>query len=161
VASREYAPNVNIGERLTFDLRVNPTQARKRDGKSRRDDVVMHAKRRITDKHGVHRWSDVPVVNRPTLHDLAQETVRKWLCGDGSQPGLAVRHGFRVLDDLRVDGYRQHRIGRSKEAAIKLSTVDLTGTLAIIDPALFTRALFEGVGHAKAFGCGLLLVRRT
>ena len=161
VASREYAPQVQAGDRLPFDLRVNPTQARKRDGKSRRDDVVMHAKKRIAAEHGAQRWSDVPEAHRPALYELAQEAVREWMCGDGSQIGLAARHGFRVLDDLRVDAYRQHRISRSSGAAISLSTVDLTGTLEVIDPALFTRALLEGIGHAKGFGCGLLLVRRA
>ncbi|MGH8802246.1 MAG: type I-E CRISPR-associated protein Cas6/Cse3/CasE [Casimicrobiaceae bacterium] len=43
---------------------------------------------------------------------------------------------------------------------MRLSTVDLTGMLEIIDPTPFTRALFGSIGRGKAFGCGLLLVRR-
>jgi CRISPR system Cascade subunit CasE len=161
VESREYAPQVHEGDRLLFDVRVNPTQAHRRAGKSHRDDVVMHAKKRIAAEHGAQRWSEIPEVHRPALYELAQEAVREWLCGDGSRTGFAARNGFRVLDDLRVDAYRQHRIGRGGETAISLSTVDLTGTLEVIDPARCTRALLEGIGHAKAFGCGLLLVRRA
>ena len=159
VESREYAPQVQAGDRLVFDLRVNPTQAHKRDGKSRRDDVVMHAKKVIAAEHGVSRWAGVPEDRRPALYDLAGQAVRQWL-GDRSRPGLTARHGFHALDDLRVDAYRQHRMGRSGEAAISLSTVDLTGTLEVVDPAPFTSALLHGVGHAKGFGCGLLLVQR-
>ncbi len=31
----------------------------------------------------------------------------------------------------------------------------------VIDPDRLTKALLEGVGHSKGFGCGLLLVRRV
>lgn len=34
------------------------------------------------------------------------------------------------------------------------------GELMITNPELFQLALFNGLGHAKAFGCGLMLVRR-
>ena len=93
------------------------------------------------------------------LYDLAGQAVRQWL-GDRSRPALTARHGFHALDDLRVDAYRQQRMGRSGDAAISLSTVDLTGTLEVADPVPFTSALLHGVGHGKGFGCGLLLVQR-
>ncbi|MDZ4782765.1 MAG: type I-E CRISPR-associated protein Cas6/Cse3/CasE [Planctomycetia bacterium] len=159
VQSREYAPQVGTGDRLRFDLRVNPTQARERDGKSRRDDVVMHAKKRIMAEHGATRWADVPEAGRPPLYELTHKSIRDWL-GDSSRPGIAIRNGFRVLDDLRVDSYLQHRIPRGGQREITLSTVDLSGTLEVDDPTAFASALLGGIGHAKAFGCGLLLVRR-
>ena len=159
VACREYAPRVREGDCLLFDLRVNPTQAHKRNGKSRRDDVVMHAKKRLLAERGVSRWADLPQADRPALYELADQAVRSWL-GDESPAGFAARHGFRVLDELRVDAYRQHRIARSGQAPITLSTVDLSGRLTVANSEKFTRALLCGVGRAKAFGCGLLLVRR-
>jgi len=33
------------------------------------------------------------------------------------------------------------------------------GELAVIDPSAFAIALRVGIGHAKASGCGLMLVR--
>lgn len=160
VESREYAPQVEAGDRLRFDLRVNPTQSRKRDGKARRHDVVMHAKKQALAERGLSRWADVPEIDRPTLYELAHGAVRAWL-GDRSQTGFALRHGFHVMDDLRVDAYRQHRIPRDGRGEITLSTVDLSGTLEVADPRRFAEALTKGVGHAKGFGCGLLLVRRS
>lgn len=159
VQSREYAPRVEARDRLRFDLRVNPTQARERDGKSRRDDVVMHAKKRIMAEHGVTRWADVPEASRVPLYELTHKSVHEWL-GDSSRPGVAIRNGFHVLGDLRVDAYRQHRIPRGGQRDISLTTVDLSGTLEVGDPAAFAAALLGGIGHAKGFGCGLLLVRR-
>lgn len=158
---REYAPRVQTGDRLHFDLRVNPTQAHKRNGKSCRDDVVMHAKKRIMAEHAARRWADVPAASRPALYELAEQAVRAWL-GTDAQPGFAARHGFAVGEDLRVDAYRQHRLARSGEKKeITLSTVDLSGTLRVVDPLPFEQALAGGIGHGKAFGCGLLLVRRV
>lgn len=160
VSCREYAPQVRAGDRLRFDLRVNPTEARKRDGKSRRDDVVMHAKKRIAAEHGVTRWADVPETARRPLYELAYEAVSTWLGGAGGS-GLAARYGFRVADELRVDGYRRHRFAHRGLKDIELSTVDLGGTLEVTSAEPFERALLEGVGHGKAFGCGLLLVQRA
>lgn len=42
----------------------------------------------------------------------------------------------------------------------KLVTVTFEGVLNVTDPAHLIRLLENGVGPAKAFGCGLLLVRR-
>jgi len=159
VASREYAPQVEQGDRLLFDLRVNPTQAHKRDGKSCRDDVVMHAKKQILAERGLARWADIRPTDRPSLYELADRAVRGWL-GDSGPDGFAGRHGFCVMDDLRVDAYRQLRIERGGHQPIRLSTVDLAGTLTVTDAERFTRVLLGGVGRGKAFGCGLLLVRR-
>lgn len=64
-----------------------------------------------------------------------------------------------VLDDeatMRAEGYEQHR---GKGGALRLSSVDISGRLRVSDPAALQRALFGGIGHGKAFGCGLLLVR--
>ncbi len=159
VSSREYAPSVAEGDRLLFDLRVNPTQAHKREGKSRRDDVVMHAKKQMLAEHGLSRWADLPQGDRPPLYELADGAVRAWLGAKGST-GFAARYGFRVGDTLRVDAYRQHRIARNGLKPIALSTVDLSGNLIVTDADRFVRALLSGVGRGKAFGCGLLLVRR-
>ncbi len=36
----------------------------------------------------------------------------------------------------------------------------IEGNLKIVDTDRFQKALFKGMGPAKAFGCGLMLVRR-
>ncbi len=110
-------------------------------------------------EHGVARWAELPDIHRPAMYELVDVAIRGWL-GSTSCPGFAARHGFHVLDDLRVDAYQQHRIPRDNGTRISLSTVDLSGTLEVSEPARFVSALLGGVGHGKAFGCGLLLVRR-
>jgi len=65
------------------------------------------------------------------------------------------------LETVRVDGYQQQS-GRKKSSnkAIRHSTLDFTGTLSVVEPEKFIQALYKGIGPAKAFGCGLMLVRR-
>jgi CRISPR system Cascade subunit CasE len=42
----------------------------------------------------------------------------------------------------------------------KLATVNFDGVLRVSDPTLITKLLENSIGHAKAYGCNLLLVRR-
>jgi len=163
IESRPYQPQLRVGDRLRFELRVNPVRSQTdAAGKLRRHDVVMQAKKRLLAEHGVAQWKDLPESVRPALYDLVQGEVSDWFVGNDAQPGLAARHGFRAFaDSLRVDAYRQHRFHRKGgDKPIALSTVDLSGRLQVIDPERAVAALLAGMGHAKAFGCGLLLVRR-
>ncbi len=56
-----------------------------------------------------------------------------------------------------MDDYLQHS---GQKGQMRFSTVDFSGELSVVGPAAFGGALRDGIGHAKAFGCGLLLVRR-
>lgn len=43
---------------------------------------------------------------------------------------------------------------------ITFSIMDFSGVLEICDPEKFLRKLLIGFGKEKAFGCGLMLIRR-
>lgn len=49
---------------------------------------------------------------------------------------------------------------RKAGAAGKLLTATFEGLLRVADPEALRQLLKKGIGPAKAFGCGLLLVRR-
>lgn len=153
VASKPYAPDIEAGEWLHFRLRANPVVTR-RDaaGRSARHDVVMQEKTRLLHERGLARWADWTAADRPALADLVQRRGSAWLLERAERLGVAFDEST-----LRADGYEQHR---GKGGALRLSTIDFSGRLCVRDPQAVRRALFEGVGHAKAFGCGLLLVRR-
>ena len=48
---------------------------------------------------------------------------------------------------------------RDPTGKLQFTTVDFGGQLTVTDGRAFATALVGGIGHAKAFGCGLLLVR--
>ncbi len=39
--------------------------------------------------------------------------------------------------------------------------LDLEGEIEVTDPAAFATALAQGFGRAKAWGCGMMLIRRA
>lgn len=144
---KPFRPNIRVGDRLGFKLRVNPifSKSTGKNQRGKRHDMVMDAKRRMG-------WKEMPLEQRPVLSHLVQEAGGKWL--------RARAHGLGVEidDNLRVDGHRVWR--RQGGKGIDLATLDFEGSLSVIDPECFCCALFEGIGPAKAFGCGLMLVRR-
>jgi len=90
--------------------------------------------------------------------DTALET---WLAGKCERLGCAM-----VQDDInrrlkfQAEGYQWHALPRKGKDA-GFSSVDFEGEIEVMDAELFTKALFDGIGPAKGFGCGLMLVRRV
>lgn len=165
VQSRVYDPQLQEGQRLSFQLRANPVITKKNAaGKPRRHDVVMQAKKQLLAEHGLSqeaKWKDwKDESNKPLLYELVQKHCAAWL------DGAAKRNGFEIaLTDeeepqrkLQVDAYEQSKAGK-RDHLVQFSAVDFSGELLVTNPELCQLALFNGLGHAKAFGCGLLLVR--
>lgn len=147
VMPKEYKPQLRTGQRLGFALRANPIRSRRDEtGKQHRHDVVMEEKRKLKD--GVKGF-DLPAI--------VQEQGFQWL------QERSTSHGFNISQgSVRVDGYQQHELFKRKgDPSITFSTVDFNGILSITEPSVFIeKCLFEGIGPAKGFGCGLMLVRR-
>ena len=140
IESKEYAPQIKRGMRLGFTVRVNPTV--KRDGK--RHDVVMNEK---------HKLRAEGQVNESPAQEIVSAACDKWI-GTRSE-----KNGFKVLQ-FRADGYRQVDFQKKDGVPVRYSVVDITGVLEVADEKAFIKMLFEGLGPGKAFGCGLMLVRR-
>ncbi|MDW7711429.1 MAG: type I-E CRISPR-associated protein Cas6/Cse3/CasE [Deferrisomatales bacterium] len=151
--SKPFAPRLCAGMLLGFQLRANPVVTRRPETpdpnpkKRKRHDVVMEAKYRLKTK-GVARgeW--------PTEAELVQEASGRWL-GERAEKG-----GFRV-ESVRADSYRQHEFWKKGGSPVRLSTVDFAGVLEVVDPIRFVEQLRDGIGPAKGFGCGLMLIRRV
>jgi CRISPR system Cascade subunit CasE len=154
---KRFDPRLETGDMLAFALRANATVARGGGPKSRGKpcDIVMDALR------------DVPKSGRgEARRGLLYDVGRRWLEKQGE------RHGFALPSEpdaggaaegrgtLRVIGYRTMRVSHSGPDA-RFGVLDLEGVLRVQDPLRFRAALIGGLGRAKAFGCGLLLVRRV
>lgn len=147
VQSKPFAPELRKGERLAFRLRANPTVARRVEGAkhSPRSDVLMAAKKPFPPGQ---RTSDECI-------DAMDRAARDWL--KTRAEGL----GFSLLVEPEVGAYRQHALHKpGRRDAIQFSSVDYEGLLEVTDSGLLVEVLARGVGRAKAFGCGLMLIRR-
>lgn len=151
VKTSEYAPKLVAGSRLRFSLRANPVIRTREGEKVCAHDVVMHAKRKMLRDRGLGRWKDWTDEDRPALYEVVREPCIAWLRAQGLRGGFALDE-----ETCSAEGYQQHRL---KEGQLMFSTVDLSGDLTVVDPTAFVSLLYQGMGKAKAFGCGLMLVR--
>lgn len=145
VEHKSWAPALREGDRLGFTLRANPTIAQRIAGKrGKRHDVVMHALHAMKEGGRAEQ--------RPqAIVDVGTE----WLASQGE------RHGFEPdKATLNVDGYDSIEIPRPQCPAT-FGRMEFEGVLTVKDPARFLAAVTEGFGRARAFGCGLMLLRRA
>ena len=141
-----FTPMLNKGDRLVFSLRANPV-VRRRDckGRSAKHDVVIDALR--------HHRSGCRAKHRL---QMVREQGFAWLASQGKRAGFSVEQ-----ENVNIDGYQQHQVERKGAARMLFSTLDMEGVLSVCDPSLFVAAVLRGFGSAKAYGCGLMLIRRA
>jgi CRISPR system Cascade subunit CasE len=153
LASKDFSPDLAVGDKLAYTLRANPVVASKPARKAadqgsrargQKIDVVMQA---------LHA---VPKGERGMVRDkIASEAGHAWLASQGSKAG------FKLLAPPLIDGYAQIPVERKKGRPAGFSVLDFKGVLEITDPAAFIAKLTTGFGSAKAFGNGLMLIRRA
>jgi CRISPR system Cascade subunit CasE len=142
VESKPYAPAISDGQRLGFTLRANATLSRSKPvegGEAGRHDVVMAAMKREK-------------ISREKAIDTAG---RAWLDRQAARNGFAIN-----AEALRIGAYTRHEFSRGSGRANVIATLDYDGLLTVTDAAKFRAALINGIGRGKAFGFGLLLIRR-
>jgi CRISPR system Cascade subunit CasE len=140
-------PKLRQGDRLAYRLRANPTIARKQAGRDRsvRHDVLMDAKKQCQ-QAGVTKAADVQA--------QMNKAASTWLMQ------RAENAGFELAAEPQISGYRQHAI-RRKGQEIRFSSIDYEGVLTVLAPEQFAEILYRGLGRSRAFGCGLMLIRRA
>jgi CRISPR system Cascade subunit CasE len=89
--------------------------------------------------------------------------LENWLQKQGERLGFKLCNTPEGLSKLQNSAYSWHGLAqkaRKKGEKSGFSSVDFTGELQITDLGKFQQALFSGIGRSKAFGCGLLMIRR-
>lgn len=140
-----FAPALAPGDGLVFRLRVNATRDRAGATHQRRVDVVMDA------LHGI-----APEERAARRPELTQTAASGWLAAQGArngfEPDTVVVEDYAVRDVPSGSGRRRGRP--------RFGVLDLSGRLTVADPEAFLARLGAGFGRARAFGCGLMLIRR-
>ncbi|MBO4311985.1 MAG: type I-E CRISPR-associated protein Cas6/Cse3/CasE [Desulfovibrionaceae bacterium] len=130
-AAKEIAPGFLQHARYRFDLLANPTR-----------------KLVVRDASGQRRKNGRRV---PLVHEDDQ---RRWL------EAKAQQHGFSLVHDapLAVDPAGRHPFRRQGVNGLHVG-VRFRGVLNVTDRELFASAFRKGVGSAKGFGFGMLLLQ--
>lgn len=155
---RAFAPSLAPGDRLRFSLRANATVARGGGAgvRGKPCDVVMAA---------IHA---VPRGARAEARAAALSAAgRAWFEAQGRRCGFAIPGGSPEGDEaaqgpamVRVTNYHTLRVEHAGPAA-RIGVLDIEGLLEVREPERFVESVAAGFGRAKAFGCGLMLIRRA
>ena len=154
----EFAPVIAPGDRLSFVLRANATK----DRRVRRSDNGRYRNRRVdlvmAELHpvpGLTLLGSEQPSERPALRmKIADRVAKRWLAAVGTRTGFD-------LDHLQVEDYSVRKLSRKDGSHVTLGLLDTKGILRVTRPDRFLDALFKGFGRARAFGCGLMLIRRA
>jgi CRISPR system Cascade subunit CasE len=144
---KSFAPILHSGQRLGFDLRANPVVSIPENPgeRGKRHDVVMHALSQLD-----------PAERAAARENKIREAGAAWLARKGTAAGFSVDPAAHY-----IDGYERVRIPRDDAHPIIFSALIYQGVLTVHDPARFLTSVFAGFGAAKAYGCGLMLIRRA
>lgn len=141
--SKEFEFEIEQGQLIQFSFRANPTIDIKSDGgRSKRHDVVMHAKKQAKAQQ----------LDTLSQIDLA---AKQWLLKRAELFGVEFKE-----QTIEYANYQQHTFKKGDEQLVKISTLDYQGILTVKDPEKFQQALVHGIGRSKAFGCGLMMIKR-
>lgn len=161
---RELALRINVpaeGEKSRVKKQLVAKLQKLSDGKHIEDELrgVLLENERFTDlaEKTMHpaKLLDYAVKSR------MNKSLEAWFCEKGERLGFCLIRDQRTgRYKFQAEGYQWHALPKKGKNA-GFSTVDFEGEIKVIDAELFTKALYEGIGPAKGFGCGLMLVRRA
>ncbi len=129
--TRDYAPlldTLRSGQRWAFRLTANPT----------------HSGRKTADSKDTQRFGY-----------LREPEQAQWLLSRSARNGFAVASQRDGRPNLRLHRRQTQNFNRGAYP-VTLTTVTYDGLLEVTDADAFRAALTSGIGHAKAYGCGLL-----
>jgi CRISPR system Cascade subunit CasE len=150
---RPFPTHWSAGQVLAFEVRVRPTV---RTSMGERDAFL-----RAADQDR----------NAPIQRNVVYvQWLREHLAPRAGEEQQAWHGAIEVLDDTRVASYQHIRIVRRMQGsageARRTQVIDgpeavLMGHLRVIDSVAFASLLARGVGRHRAFGFGMLLLRRA
>ena len=89
---------------------------------------------------------------------VTQEQQKKWLMDRAEKNGFALNEDEFDVVDTRWEIFKKHHDEKSK---LTLRTAAFEGILRVTNKDAFAAALTNGIGKAKAYGCGLMTIRRA
>lgn len=155
--SRPYGPFLDqlaAGGQWAFRLTANPVHhIRRKDGEPTK---------RTAHITPTHQMGWLLERQEHSGFRILEKPADQRLLPSGTTHGGKPHHGDRyhlTVQDKRSLGFDKGRgDGTSKErkGSVTLVTVTFDGRLEVTDPELLRRTLRQGLGRAKAYGCGLL-----
>jgi CRISPR system Cascade subunit CasE len=164
VQTKEYNPQIQAGEILDFSLCASPTARTKPTPK---DSSGIPTSLRAKDNFLRGKEIDAIIEARKeslqsfppeskgyqSSEAIIQSAGRAWLIKQSAKYGFSIPEPEKTL---MVFGYSTMKLKKENH----FSSIQYKGILRVEDEERFRTTLFEGLGKGRAFGCGLLMVKR-
>ena len=155
ISTKEFTPILSPGNKLVYSLRLNATKDKSipkdQRGEKRRQrvDLVMD------ELYNKKQDAELEPNDRSEMRNkIASEVAFNWMEKKG------VSAGF-ISNKVVCKDYNVRQFSRGGNNRLTFGILEITGILTVIDPDQFISAIGNGFGRAKAFGCGLMLIRRV
>lgn len=139
---KPFQPVFKKGDRFFFFLRANAVIAKSRGKGTKSVKSPLYAK----------EYLDYPVFDQETGEIV--EVQQGWL------KRQTERSGFELNEASRQGPWKTGSWKNRKNNFKELNGQDLQGYLTVTDPKLFLRTFQNGLGRGKAFGFGLLSLKK-
>lgn len=172
IKTTKYAPQLKQGDLLQFNLIANAvktTKVSKNSKKRKRQNIIEAMVDVFKEKH--------PDPNdRPSSDYIHHKACKEWLEKQGDKCGFEKTNLIVQEHNYHAISHKNKRYSINRRACPKnhicFSSVNLTGQIRVTNPDLFLEKCFferekdsdqliAGLGRSKAFGCGLMLIRRV
>lgn len=137
--SKEYDPNPSSGMAVMMALTFDVSVCKGPPENNCRVDVVLEAwLKNKAEGVAPNSWSEIGF-----------EIGKSWL------EARQRTHGFKIIETQLCE-YSVLEFMR-KGQKLRVGTIDFFGMIEITDREKFSLAMVNGIGHSKAWGCGLVL----
>lgn len=133
-----------VDDELAFALTANPTQHRRVESGNKYSDGIGDALAALSVEERKRRRAEV-------IH----ERGFAWLSARGEHGGFSVEPHRVVVED-----YGRTYVSRDGARDIPVTYVSIRGVLTVTDPDVFAKTLRIGLGRSRAFGYGMMKIRR-
>lgn len=173
VQSKPFSPDLRQGDRVSFTLRANATKAVKEHPGDRKRGVRRGV---VGQRARVLREEAGPDAHGGDIRRRAEEEAPlEWMQRQGGRDGFRVASyepdadafGFGFDDEedeaplFRVTSCTMLDVPRTRDRDdIWLEVSEIEGTLVVEDPSTFLAAVSRGFGRGRAFGLGMMMLRR-
>lgn len=162
--TRAFSPSLTAGEKLNFRMRANPTIDRRVAGRrSIRSDIIMDAIKAVPKKGRAEpRKRELGWCEGSDGQALPMKAPREWLDRQGECKGFAIEAAAALSYQVLRVPHNNRGVSKGRHTSLMtFGIIDFEGMLKVEDPEKFLDAVRGGIGRAKAFGCGLMLIRRA
>jgi CRISPR system Cascade subunit CasE len=169
IDTREYAPRLQIGDRLEFSVRISVTssitaaasgeQKRARGLKVDPIAAALHGNLSPEDRRRIRQMWLFPRVEDESHPEGPPLLVSNWLVPRFERHGVKINPGNTVVEAYEPAGLMG--VKNNGDQQIRFSVAEISGEIEVIDPDSLRAAIFQGIGRGKGLGCGMLLIRRS